>query len=371
MDKSDIENDELAEIKESRQLSLFKLLDEAELTNSNKHLEYTNSIGSIDIIPRFWRGKNSAFSKDEATKRAITCTNTYTFSNRKFKAVISPAILTRTNDKGQEEEYFAYPGDREELIEKVLFLIATKDGLHSIRNGNQVRYGVFFSLYRVREELKKINKTRSYDAIKESLMILKDSRIKITSENSDGVEYTITHDIFSDAVLESSGVGRGKNRYWIGFSDYLVGEILKLNYRQVLYSRFTNYSSALSRFLDLYLSNAWKNATYNTTTRISLNRIMENFGKKQVQLDSKRRDMRQALLDLEKAGVIQNVPYAEKTIDDEGCDDYVYDLLPTKKFVDEIIKANAKHKGLRKLSEGIEQNTITHIGTKKQRLTSI
>jgi len=346
--------EELNELKDNRQMSLFSMLDEAE-KNSEQYLEYTNSIGSIDIIPRFWRGKNAVFTKQEAANRSINCTNSYTFSNKKFKAVISPALVVRQSKSGQTEEVFAYPGDREELIEKVLFLIAAKQGLNRVKVGNQTRYGIFFSLYQVREELKKINKTRSYDAIKESLMILKDSRIKIISEGNDGVDYTVTHDIFSDAILESSGVGRGKNRYWIGFSDYLVGEILKLNYRQVLYSRFTTYSSALSRFLDLYLSNVWKNATYHVTTKISLNRIMENFGKKQVKIDSKRRDMRQALLDLEKAGVIKNVPYAQKTMDVEGNEDYVYELEPTKRFVDEIIKSNAKHKGLKKLSEAVEQ----------------
>ncbi len=330
--------------KEKMQLSLFSMLDG---TNSDSSAEYSNSIGSIDIIPRFWRGNAAAFSKSELGSRDLIYNNSYTFEGKEFRCQITPAVIKRG-----DEEFFAYPGSKEELIEKVLFVLVARNGLSKKNIGNTPRYGVFFSLYQIREELKRIKKTRSYDSIRESLQILKDSRVKIISPESDGKTYTLTHDIFSDAVLESSGAGRNRDRYWIGFSDFVITEIMRLKYKQVVYSRITSYNGCLSRFLDLYLSNIWKNANFGIKSKISLNQVMESYGKSHTHLNTKRRDMRSALLDLVESKVIVAAPFAQKMGSGDSID-YIYEIEPTREFVDQMIQSNAKHKGLRTLTEKV------------------
>ena len=81
----------------------------------------------------------------------------------------------------------------------------------------------------------------------------------------------------------------------------------------------------------------WTSATLDRKEPISLLRIMESFGKPQVSIVTKRRDMRAALLDLLEKNVIKTVPSPiKKRINDEEFD-YLYYLEPTDHFVEEMI----------------------------------
>jgi hypothetical protein len=190
-------------------------------------------------------------------------------------------------------------------------------------------------------------------------MIIRDSNTRISKQhpNDPNRRLEVTKDVWADSAIEVAGNGRGKDKCFIAFSDFVVEEILNLNYRQVLYSRFTAYNSTFSRYLDLYLSNIWTNANVSKKDPISLVTVMESFGKANKSMITKRRDMRGALQDLVKRGVIKFVPSSvkENTGPLESDIDYIYPIEPTDDFVEEIIKSNAKNKGLKVLNNQITE----------------
>ncbi len=341
-DKSDNQN----------QLDLFALVDAPglQLVNGKKVVSaYSNSIGSIDLIPRFKRGTDAIVPVEKHVGKLVI-ENHYTAGKNKLVCKIQPAIITRK--VGDEiKEFHAWPGDREDLIEKVLFLIASNKGLEIIRTPAGVnRYGIYFTLYEIRAQLKKIGKTRPFDVIRESLQIIRDSRTSISQKEADK-EISITHDIFADSVLEVTGTGRGRDRCFITFSDYVIEEIQKLNYRQYPFASINSHETPLARFIHHYLTSNWTNAVVGGQKNIFVSELFKAFGKDYLSISVKRRDLRAALQLLVESGWFLNVPYSKKEHLPGGQTDYSYLLTATEEFVSQVIKANAKKKGLRELSE--------------------
>ncbi len=327
------------------QMNLFSLLDSPTDPTSFDSI-YSNSIASIDLVPRFRRGVNKAIKSTEIKpNQSLIIENRYHIGQHELICRIQPAIIRHHVD-GIPVEYHAYPGDREELIEKVLFLIAANKGLE-LRNtaGGIKRYGVSFTLYEIREELKKIGKTKSYDVIREALTVIRDSKI-IISQKQDKKEITITHNVFADAALEVEGKGRARNRCFITFSDYVVTAIQSLNYRQYPFGKVHAHKATLARFLHSYLTAYWLNANIGVLKQLSTNAIMEAFGKSGISMPQKRRDLREAMSLLVQDGWFTHVPTAKK-VQQNNIVDYIYFLEPTTQFVEDIKQANAKAKGLR------------------------
>jgi hypothetical protein len=338
-----------------QQLDLFSLVDDPErqlIKGKYVKSQFSNSIGSIDLIPRFKRGENAIVPVSEMTGKKLKLENKYRIGRNELICQIQPAIIERKIDN-EIVEFYAYPGDREELTEKVLFLIASNRGLSRIRMpGGVDRFGIYFSLYEIRKELAKLGKTRSYDVIRESLIVIRDSKTNICQ--IDGTRsITITHDIFADAILEVTGAGRGRDRCSITFSDYVIEQIQQLNYRQYPFTAINSHASPLSRFIHSYLITNWTNAANGIKRQLFVSEVFSAFGKNHLTDAVKRRDIRSALSILVKAGWFDNVPYSQK-IEKNGKSEHCYELTPTETFVEEVIRANAKKKGLRIIEEKLK-----------------
>jgi hypothetical protein len=273
---------------------------------------------------------------------------------------ISAATIKRKVD-GKMVEFIAYQSDAEELIEKVLFYIATQKGL-VIRNvGGTQRWCIIVSLYEIRQELIKASKTKSYDQIRESLEVLGKSQVTIYTPKQ-GTRKKMSHplNVIQDVIMEySDDNSGGADKLLIAFSDATVREIQSGHFRQFMYSRVTKMRNSLARFLDVYLSTKWIAAQENRKDPISLNQVMMAFGRKEKPIESERRDMRRALTELVQEGVLKSVPNAEKSTDQEGKADYLYYIEATEKFLHQIIQANAKEKGLNVLRDRISDGTMT------------
>jgi hypothetical protein len=354
-----------------QQLDLFALVDAPEkqlIKGKYVRSPYSNSIGTIDLIPRFKRGENAIVPVSGLVGKKLKIENRYRIGRNELVCQIQPAVIERTVN-GEKVEFYAYPGDREDLTEKLLFLIASNRGLSKIRMpGGVDRFGIYFSLYEIREELKKLGKTRSYDVIRESLVVIRDSRTNISQ--IDGTRsITITHDIFADAILEVSGSGRGRDRCSITFSDYVIEQIQLLNYRQYPFASINSHPSPLSRFIHSYLTNNWTNAANGVTRQLFVNEVFAAFGKDHLTDAVKRRDMRAGLAILVKAGWFTNVPYSQKTLKN-GKHEHYYELTPTEVFVEEVIRANAKKKGLRIIDDKVRNEPEFTLPAQKGRLSA-
>jgi len=347
------------------QLDMFSMLDgHRGLTQVGKR--YSNSITIIDLMPRFYRGIGSRIpiSKAGSSKKSAKFENRFRFRGEECICTVSPAIIEDKDPKNKETiEYLAFPSSAEELIEKVIFMIASTQGVAKQTIGGNTRYVVTFSLYQIKQYLKEMKSDKSYKQIKQSLLIIRDSSTRISKNNGDRwVE--ITKDVWADSVIEVSGNGRGRDKCCIAFSDFVVEEILNVEYRQVVFSRYASNSKTFTRYLDLYLSNMWINANINQREGISLQTIMESYGKRDKSMITKRRDMREGLKELTDRGVIKFVPSADSCINEDGEEDFIYYIEPTDEFVEEMIKANAKKKGLKVLNSEIINGTRANLPKK-------
>lgn len=336
-----------------KQLDLFTLVDKprSEVVDGNLTLmPFSNSVGSIDFIPRFKRGNESVVLR-EAFEGPAVIENAYSSGSNNLVCRIQPAIIKRKVD-GVDKEFFAWPGDREELIEKVIFLLASTNGLVPIETPSGVRYGLYFTLYEIRKELDKINKLRSFDIIKESLIVMRESRTSIYQRIA-GKEVSISHNIFSDVVLEVTGTGRSRDRCVITFSDHVVKEIMEINYRQYHFFSVNSHYTPLARFFHHYLLTTWTNAVAGGQKTFYVSEIYSLFGKSNHPTAVKRRDLRAAIKLLVDKGWFKEVP----TIKSYNSADGVFVLTATGVFVSEVINANAKRKGLRNLKLKISEDS--------------
>lgn len=338
-------------------MHLFSYAESA--SKSNGELLYSNSFVEWELMPRYWRGNGSRIEKSAAANTDLIMENKYVVDGQEVTCVVKPTIIKKEKD-GIQREVIAYPSETEELIEKVLILIATFPGRLNKRNvGGMSRWGITFSLYEIYEELKKIKKTRSYSQIMESIYILVEANTEIEIQYLDGDKvktHTKSANFFYDYEFNVTGKGSSRDKLYVCFSDAVVEMIQSLKYRQMLYSRITSHTSSLSRFLDLYLSNSWVNAEYGDIAVISLNEVFSRFGRANVQIKTKQRDIRAALKALVERGVIKRLPYANKISDFLGNVDYTYELVPTDSFIKEIKESNDREKELVNMKSEFEKN---------------
>jgi hypothetical protein len=357
MEQTNLANFEVCEEEEdTRQLDLFSLIDypEEKINNGKRVLQaYSNSVGTIDLIPRFKRGVDAIqpINSKNLKGKSLVVTNHYTAGRNNLICEIKPAIIQRKS-KGEVTEFYAWPSDRENMIESVLFMLASNQGLEKIvLPSGSVRFGIYFTLYQIRQELKKINKTKSYDTILEALIVIRDSSTIIMQQKNDK-KASINYNVFAETLLEVQGSGRGRNPCCIIFSDYIVEQIKSLNFRQYPFTRNQSLDNGLARWVHHYLTDSWTNAMENVPQKLSLNAVFNGYGKHHLTDAVKRRDLRAALEMLVRENWFKSVPKSKKELNN-GIADYSYSLVPTEIFVLEVIKANAKKKGLKMISERI------------------
>lgn len=342
--------------REARQLDLFSLVDES--SDPASPIKYSNFIGDIHLIPRFVRGQNPPTPIHQLPSTfSSQISNAYSINGYSLLCTVKAATIKR-KVKGVETEFFAFPGDREEIIERALFALASNKGMTKRTLPNSApRYGVEFSLYEIREELIKINKTRSYDTIREALIVMRDSRCIISAMDDNGKTVHLTHNIFSGAALEQSGTGRSRDRCFVSFSDYVVEQIRGLNYRQYRFDQVESHKATLARFIHTYLCWNWRNAAAGATYALDLELVMSSYGNSKITTRVKQRDFRAALKILVENGDITHVPFYK---------DGKYTVKATKQLAESIHLSMQKKKGIATLSNSIMEGKVVELPPRRQ-----
>lgn len=346
MPTSNIESAKPKEI-ERQQMELFAHTD----IGTPAYLpEFSNAILSLEGSPRFLRGSCKSFRVSEAPDE-IVVTNEYMSGGHRYLCSIKPAMIPR-RENGKTVNYFVYPSDREELVERTLFAIASNKGLVKRALPNTApRYGVEFSLYEIRELLCSIGKTKPYDDIREALLVLRDNVTTICPKGTkSGVE--LRTQVYSDSLLDVRGRGRSRERCFVMFNDFVVEQIKKLNYRQYSYKSVHTHALSMGTYLHNFLCNNWLNCNAGTVYAVDPIVLCEGYGKGHLAPDRRARVVRDGLRSMDKQGLITHVPRLK---------DGLYYITATAKLEREIRTANAKRRGISTLSEGIENGTIKQL----------
>jgi hypothetical protein len=326
-DKSEFEN---------RQLNLFQ----AFLCNTDEEYDQlSNAIDLWDSVPRY------SVSRQAMTKARINSRfleehkATFQHRGRTYTRIIHPAQVTDLD--GKKRDY--YPSATEELVEHALRKLAIEQQAGYFDKPNY-RSGVVFTLYALREEMKKRGHARSYQQLVQALNILSHSIIDIAPHGEGEA-------VLTSACLPSlAAVSRAKLRddpkakWAVQFHPLVTGGIDKVTYRQFNYHLMMSHSTQLARWLhqQLVLKYTFANHLAPFETRYST--IKRDSGL----LDSYSRDrdaveaLKSAFDELTQRGVLLGFDRKDVTGPRKKLVDVVFIVRPSSDFVRETKAANKR-----------------------------
>jgi hypothetical protein len=328
-DKSEFEN---------RQLNLFQTF----LCNTDEqHDHLSNAIDLWDSVPRY------SVSRQAMTKARIggqflnRHAATFQHRGRTYTRTIAPARITDLD--GQERDY--YPSATEELVEHALRKLAIEQQAGYFDKPNY-RSGVVFTLYALREEMKKRGHARSYQEIVLALNVLSGSLIEIHAEGAESGEALARSTYLPSLAAVSRTKLRDdpKAKWAVQFHPLVTGSIDKVTYRQFNYHLMMSHSTQLARWLhqQLVLKYTFANHLAPFETRYST--IKRDSGL----LDSYSRDraaigaLEQAFRELTQRGVLYGCDRKDVTGPNRKLVDVVFTVHPSLDFIRETKAANKR-----------------------------
>ncbi|MEG3764939.1 hypothetical protein [Alteromonas sp. 14N.309.X.WAT.G.H12] len=336
-------------------LALFAHVDQVPRSSKKDPTKYSNQF-KYSFLPRFVRGKNPPIPASDRTA-TLTKERPFVQDGVKYLLRLKPAIITNMDKNAKRNDYLKYPGSLEALIEEILLVMATNGHLVKATVSQTVRYGVSFTYSDIRRELQKHGRTRSFTEVKTSLEVLRDSTAVLSPFERRGKEINL--DIFSTAILDQEVRGRGADKCFVFFSDQIVSLIDEMAYRQYNFSSTQENDSDVARYLHRYIVNEFRSVSIvNDIVEVNAVHLLDMFGKNEVTKKSKQKDLKTAITLLMENGLVSNY----------RCKGEVYQICLTEKFIDEIIKSNAKRKGLITIKERIESGEIAKIPPKQASL---
>ena len=224
---------------ENRQLDLFQRF----LCNTDdQHEQLSNAIDLWDSVPRY------SVSRQAMTKARIggqflkKHSAMFQHRGRMYTRIIYPARVTDLD--GQERDY--YPSATEELVEHALRKLAIEQQAGYFHKPNY-RSSVVFTLYALREEMKKRGHARSYQQLVQALNILSHCVIDIIPLGEGEAQVTSACLASLAAVSRTQLRDDPKAKWAVQFHPLVTGSIDQVTYRQFNYHLMMSHSTQLTR----------------------------------------------------------------------------------------------------------------------------
>ncbi len=336
---------------QGKQLDLFR----AFLCNGETERDrLSNTFDLWDSVPRYTVSRQQ-MDKIRKEKGFLDLHQVeFHYRGANLKTIIQAARIL-DNKTGTSKDY--YPSASEELIEDALRKIAA-DQQNAFFDKPNFRSGVVFTLYILREELKKRGHTRSYQEIVLSLYILARSTIEIrTTDNATGGEGFATSNYFSglSAVSKNRLADDPQAKWIVQFHPLVTNEIDALTYRQFNYAQMMSHRTQLARWLHKQLSLKFTFASLVTSFEMRYSTIkrdsglLDNYGRERKAIEA----LDAALNELVKARVLMK--YEKKPVLGARGKvmEVVYTLFASMDFTQDMKTANKR----KQLAEGQKKGT--------------
>lgn len=314
---------------------------------------YSNTIEFYDIIPKYFASKKRMAELRKDGTFLPTLTHDFRYSEAWYTVEISPARLK--NKGGVEKEY--YPTQREELVEEALKKIACDELNGVFLNGEA---GVQFTLWELREELRRQGHGISWPDLIDALQICRKASISITGKDAPSELY-LSSSIFPVLSLVSRRdweENPNDTRCYVQFNPLVTHSLNKLSYRQFNYITFMGLSRQLSRYLFKRLSHVYTNASWDHPYNILLSTLVRD-----TQLINAKRVRDQVryvdavMGEFKEKRVLSSFDKEVRTANRNAIIDVKYTLYPDIAFTGEIKKANRRNQELLHLA--VERGVLT------------
>lgn len=323
---------------ENPQLNLFQNF----LCNTEDERErFSNAIDLWDSVPRYSVTRQAMTKARENERFLENHTLTFHYRGRAYTRTISPA---RVKDLDGKQRDF-YPSVTEELVEDALRKLAIEQQAGFFDKPNY-RSGVVFSLYSLREELKKRGHSRSYQEIVLALNILSGSIIEITIQDGAKGEAITRAPYLPSLVAVSRNRLRDdpKAKWAVQFHPFVTGSIDKVTYRQFNYHLMMSHTTQLARWLhkQLVLKYTFADHTKPFETRYSTVKrdsgLLNGYARERDAIEA----LEGALLDLKECDILSSCDRTDITGPRKKLLDVVFKIWPSFDFIRETKAANKR-----------------------------
>jgi hypothetical protein len=301
--------------------------------------KYSNTIELYDAVPKYFSSRQVMAAAREGGKYLPILRREFEHRGEAYTVEITPARLI---DR-QEREIEYYPGPQEELVEEALKKIAC-DRLNGIFLNDSA--GVQFTMYELRQELKRRGHAMHLHALVRSLTICRRAQVAIRKQGGGGRKVYMDSSIFPTLVIADRDDWQQnpkQTRCYVQFNPLITHSIQKLTYRQFNYETFMRLSHPLSRWLCKRLSHNYTQASLMEPFHIKLSTIVRDSCLANAKtLRHNAAHVRAVLEELREHEVLlhfQETPQAGKR---RRMEDALYLLTPHPRFVDEVKKANKR-----------------------------
>jgi hypothetical protein len=303
---------------------------------------YSHSIELYDALPKYvWR----TVERIEG-KFLLPIERKFVYRNCRYTVALTPARIK--DETGVYRDHF--PSQREELVEDALRKLSS-DG-HGVylqaKSGDEhfqhPMASVVFTLYELRQELKRMGHGYDINEIKEALNICAGTGIRVTSET--GAEVVFSH-LFETLGLqnrEETGNGKG-TRCFVRFNLLVTQSIKQKTFRLLNYTKCMSYRRVLSRWFHKRMSHLYRQANIANPYTIKLTTIIRDSGIQVKRLRKALEKVVEALEELQNNDVLFWYK-VEKEMDPKRNNKLIearFILTPHPSFVSESIKINALH----------------------------
>ena len=323
---------------ETPQIDLFQQF----LSNNNDREHLSNTLDLWDSVPRYSVSRQ-AMAKLRTEKGFLELLKLdFTYKGASLKAVIQPARIEGPD--GASLDY--YPSANEELVEDALRKIAAERS-HGYYGQDEPRSGVVFTLYELREELRRRGHSRSYQEIRLSLNILARSTIEIrTADGGSSGAFGLSAYLSSLAGVSREDWLDDPQAKWVAqFHPLVTQSIDALTYRQFNYAQMMSHTTQLARWLHKQLSLKFTFASitavfemkYSTIKRDS--GLLTGYSRERKAIEA----VDAALAELQAGGVLMFVKKNDVRGPRAKLEDVVYTLTASIEFVAEAKAANKRH----------------------------
>jgi hypothetical protein len=310
--------------------------------NDNERERLSNTFDLWDSIPRYAVSRQQ-MNKIREEKGFLPLQHVnFQYRQKPYEVRIQAA---RIYDEKTKTETDYYPSANEELIEDALRKIAAEQ-----RNGffdqPNFRSGVVFTLYMLREELKRRGHSRSYQQIILSLYILSGSIMDMRGTGKDSKKAFQRYGYFSAmTAVSKEQLEKDPHAKWIvQFNPLVTQAIDNLTYRQYNYAQMMSHQTQLARWIHKLLSLKFTFASLASPFEIRYSTIKRDSGL----LNSYKLE-RQAIAaldaafnELKTAGVLMSVVKNDIRSSRGKLEDVVYTLTASMAFIAETKAANKR-----------------------------
>ncbi len=340
----------------SPQLTLFQNF----LANDDAEREIlSNAIDLWDSIPRYSLTRRKQDEMRMPGGYLPIRKLSFQYRSQPFTATIRPARLEKCDAQGVATggtvEY--YPSAREELIEHALRRLATEQAAGFFDEA-QPRSGLYFTLYRLRQELAAQGHSMTHRDLAEGLDVLSLSTLDIEIASGDdhlGIgKFGRSPFIVNLIGVKREDLDRSPDaRWYLEFHPFVTASIDKITYRQFNYQRWMNGKTQLTRWLLSQLVLKYTQANFGNTFAMKFSTIKRDSG-----LLEGYKQQRQAVAALDdawdeliKLGVLTGYDKDEERGARQKLEDVSYKVKPSHAFAKEQRAANRRQLDAKSVAE--------------------